>query len=484
VTTDILADIDAAIAVTDQAAKTNYTYALAGAEATAEQAAAVGQVSLSDWDRYELEKMYPTQEAQAAYLARLQGAEVEAAKRRVEYLQRDQQRRSDMIGGLAWSADFNLDELNLDDLSDDQKLQLPWHVRFTGPAGNGVTAIRKDWTDPEQMLKAAKLWGWDVHTVGVGKRGNKNLIVRQAIPEYAETCRCPDFHGRPGEVRETDADGNPAPLCAWLVEDYDLGLCYSAWKPEPSPEDLVEVLGAFTESGEVIPSSAGWLDGGERIFVQMRLAESRFLFGPGTDAHRLYIGVHQHYTGHGAGTVHLSGVREACDNTTKLAERQAVAKGRFIHVGKVGRQIVHVGEEIARAAGYWDAYAKAQHELALTKLTLADLNTAAEALIEGNPNSDRAKTALANRRADFVGLVLSDETVPDELRRTGFGLSQTTSRWFGNLAPSNARSDTARLNSVWEPDGAAVTKVRQVRKLVQTIGGKTKTETVKKRSAR
>lgn len=483
-TTDIITDIDAALAMTDQAAKTNDTYSLAGAEMTAAEAAQVGVVTLSEYDRAELEWMSP--EARQNLLDQRQRQAEESAKRAAAAVAADQRRRSEMIGGLAWSADYNLDELDLDDLSDDMKLQLPWHVRFTGPKGNGVTAIRKDWTDAEEMMRAGKVWGWNVHTVPIGKRGNKNLIVRQAVPEYAETCRCPDYHGRPDERRtfidQETGDELPRPLCAWLEDDFDLGLCYSSWKPEPSPEELAEVLASFTESGEVIPSSVGWLDAGERIFIQMRMAETRFLFGPGTDAHRLYLGIHQHYTGHGAATVHISGVRESCSNTRRLGEAQAVAKGRVIHTGNVSAKMRDVGAHLARAAGYWDAYAKAEEELALTKLTTRDLFTAAETLIEGQPESQRAKTALENRRAAFVGFVLEDETVPSELRRTGFGLEQSTGRWFGNLAPSNNRSDTARLNSVWDPDGAAVVKTRQVRKLIKTIGGQTKVQTVKKRA--
>lgn len=471
-------------------ARINDTYSLAGADLSAEEAARVGVVTLSDYDLAEMQQ-YSGQSREDLLAAMQKGAE-QAAADRTRRLELDQRGRADVVGGLAIRGLIDVTEgTDLDDLPTDIKLGLPWHLRFTGPRGNGVTVVRKSWT-AEEAGRAAKVLGWEVQSVGrewTGRDGttvyrddNLRTITRRAIPEYAADCRCDGYHQRPLEERQVayTEDGRELlqPLCAWL-EEKALGQCRTGWKADVQMEDLIQVLGTFTATGQVIPETIGWLGGGERTFIQMRLSEVFNVLGE--DPWKVYLGIHQNYTGHGAASIHTSGVRDLCDNTRRWSERSASGIARVRHDRKMKAAFAEAGRFLLEAQGYVRREQEAAERLAAVELTLHDYHTIAEALIEDRTTEEVGRTQLANRRSALVGHLLSDETLPADLRRTGYGAREAVNRWFGQLAPSLDLTDTARLNSAWESGGAAVAATRKVTKVVQTIGGSRVKTTVRKR---
>jgi Domain of unknown function (DUF932) len=479
----IVTDPETRQANADQAARINATYSLAGADMTAEQAAVAGVARLSDWDLAEMQKAYQGMTREQIEAEMQKGLD-QAAKDRVRRLELDSQTRAEVVGGLYQRGLIDVtDETVLDDLPDDLKLGLPWHLRFTGPRGNGVTVIRKSW-DAEAAGRAAKVLGWEVQSIGrewTGRDGqttyrddNLRTITRRAIPDYAADCRCDGFHQRPGESRQTTTteDGRELlqPLCGWL-EEKALGQCRTGWNADTQMEDLIEVLGTFTETGEVIPETIGWLGGGERLFIQMRLSDVFGVLG-GEDLWKTYLGIHQNYTGHGAASIHTSGVRIGCDNTRRWGERTASGIAKVRHDRKMKAAFKEAGRFLLEAQGYIRREQEMAERLAAIELELADYHTIAAALIEDRTSTEVGETQLANRRLELVGHLLSDDTLPADLRRTGYGAREATIRWFGQLAPSLDRTDTARLNSAWDRTGSAMVAARQVTKVVQTIGGR------------
>jgi hypothetical protein len=471
-----------------QAETVNQAYSLAGARRTAEEAAVVGQASLSQFDLAEMRKLYSAEE-QAELLQRAQQQAESAADRRVEELKRREQVRASVVGGLAWAGPLDVTaDTDLDDLAEDATRNLPWNLPILGPAAYGTVHVRKSWTEWE-ALEAACMLDWNVRTTPArwstkrraGQSGgsrsarNKNLIIRDPVDRYAERCRCSDYHGRPGESKTILDDNGHAvtkPPCPWTVE-WDLGMCYGDWKAEVQNEDLVGVLQAFAEDGRFSPQSALWLDGGTRVAIQMKLSESIFVLG--ADPHDLYLTVHNNFSGRGAAKVFASGVREMCDNTARWGEASAVAMGRAAHVGDVKAALTEVGKAAMRAAGYMDAYARDAEKLAALELTIPDLYTLTEAVIEDTGRVQRRdrefqgayRSRTEFRRADLMGLLLADETVPPELRKTGYGALQTVNRWAANLG--DKRTATSRLTAVWEPDGKAVVATKRARQAIMQI---------------
>jgi uncharacterized protein DUF932 len=470
-----------------QAATVNQAYSLAGARRSAEEAAVVGQASLSQFDLAEMQKLYSAEE-QSELLQRAQQQAESAADRRVEELKRREQVRASVVGGLAWAGPLDVTaDTNLDDLAEDATRNLPWNLPILGPAAYGTVHVRKSWTEAE-ALEAACMLDWNVRTTPArwstkrraGQSGgsrsarSKNLIIRDPVDRYAERCRCSDYHGRPGEPEFIDVKGKAVRKepCPWTVE-WDLGMCYGDWKAEVQNEDLVGVLQAFAADGRFSPQSVLWLDGGTRVAIQMKLSESIFVLG--ADPHDLYLTVHNNFSGRGAAKVFASGVREMCDNTARWGEASAVAMGRAAHVGDVQRALREVGTAAMRAAGYMDAYGKDAEQLAKLELSIPDLHTLTDAVIEDKGRVQRQDRTFQGeyrsrtefRRADLLGLLLADETVPPELRKTGYGALQTVNRWAANLG--DKRTATSRLTAVWEPDGKAVVATKRARQAIQQI---------------
>jgi hypothetical protein len=469
--------------LTARAGQINDTYSLAGADLSKEQAAQVAIASLSAWDLAEMQKVYGVQDREEL-LAVMQRSEEAAAADRSRRLVEDERRRAEIVGGLAISGPLDVtSETDLDQLATEVKLGLPWHLRHTGPNGNGVTVVRKKWTAREAG-RAAKVLGWEVRTEPAGwttrtgetsKEADDNyrVIVRRAIEEYAADCRCAGYHMRPLEERQTTRteDGREIlqPLCAWLTEKA-LGVCRSGWKADVQMEDLIDVLATFTETGRVVPDSIGWLQGGSRTFIQMRMAETFYVLKE--DAWHGYLGIHQAYTGKDSASIHHSHVRTACDNTRREAERLATAIARIAHTGRMAEAFAEAGRYLLEAEGYVTRQQQTAERLAKIDLSIDDYHTIADALIEDNSTTERQATNARNRRLELAAHLLTDETLPPDLRRTGYGAREAVNRWYGQLAPSLDRTDTARLYSVWDSAGSAVEATRKVTRIVQTIGGR------------
>lgn len=462
------------------AATVNDAYSMAGARRTAAEAAAVGTVSLSQFDRAELEKLYPTPEAQAQYLEMLQEAEEDRARRRVEALKREEERRAAIVGGLAYTSVLDIPGgTDLDGLPEDALKDLPWNLPILGPDGYGTVHVRKNWT-PHEALEAACMLDWNVRVVkaewhttkahgnSIRRARRSRLIVRDPVERYAARCRCSNYHGRDGEDAYTETDEGKRikkDPCPWTVE-WDLGECRSDWRAEIQNEDLVDVLAAFTKDGTFTPQSCLWLDGGSRVAIQMKLADTRFVLGE--DPHNLYLTIHNPFTGHGATKSFVTGVREACNNTFWWGESSAVVMGRAAHVGDIKGALTEVTRASLRAAGFMDQYAKDAEDLARIELSLSALKLVADEVIPVKGTTDRAADAAERQRTDLMALMLTDETVPPELRRTGYGAWQSVNNYLAN--PPDTRTDTSRLTSVWAPDGKARKGTPKARQVILSVG--------------
>lgn len=458
-----------------QAADLNATYSLAGADDQLAEAGKVAGVALSRFDQAEYD-----QAAQDRMLAAAQVAAQRDAADRLAAAQRDQADRAGFIGGLAISGSLDVtDATNLDELAAGDKLGLPWHLKFTGPQGTGTTMVRTRWTW-EEAIRAAKVGGWGVRAVasrwddpelGAGVTDDYRTIVRRAMPEYAVDCRCDGYHARKGERRGKIelADGSTVqrPDCAWL-HPAALGQCKTGWRADLTIEDLGEVAASLTETGEVIPDSVGWLNGGTNVFLQTRLADTAYVLGE--DPFDVYVSFNNSYSGMGAATVLTGAVRINCRNTRRWAERTASGIARVAHTGDVRGKLIDAAGVLLEAQGYVRAEQKVAERLAAIDLTLGDYRAIVEELVPDNTTSERAAKALETRRDELLGHFLVDSTLPDDLRRTGYGAREAALRWYGELSPNLNRSHTARLSSTLTSDGTAMAAARKVSKMALELG--------------
>jgi hypothetical protein len=450
-------------AVDQRAAQINDTYSLAGAEATEAEASQLGIVSLAGWDRPEMLKVYGTDNIELAEQRMRQQAEA-AAERQREAARADQRRRAEIIGGLYWAGDIDLtDPAQLDELNPDAKRRLPWHIRRTGPDGNGTVFIRKG-EKPEVAMELAKMNRWNAHKVPArwttrdGHRSRtasrKYVIVRDPVPEYAATCLCSGFHDTTAPKPPKGQD-----WCPWLVE-WDLGICREEWKADFQNEDMLDVLASLTETGEVILSSAIWLRGGERVGLQMRLADTWYALGT-EDPHTSYIGIHNNFSGRGAAKAFEALVRDGCDNTYLQGERNARAWVSIAHKGDMRAKAKVVTDVMLQERGYRTEYQRWAEELAAIE---GDLTLAAQVADVVIPDSPHAHF----KRADAVGFWATDETLPDDLRRTGYGIVQSFNRLLGQ--EGDKRTDTSRWSASMETDGKAHLGTKKAAAVVKKLG--------------
>jgi hypothetical protein len=460
--------------------KVNQAYSLLGARTAAADAGKVGTVSLDSFDAYEMQKMYGNVSVEELRERLQRNAEADAADR-LARLEADNRRRAEFIGGLAWRGVLRPDELtDYDALPAEVLADLPWHLPQTGPAGNGVTWVRPEWT-PEEALDAAGMLDWNVRkatsrwTTRDGQHGrsahNKFLIVRDPVDRYAERCRCADYHGRDGEETHTvdpkTGKRTRKDPCPWTVE-WDLGQCGTQWNPEVQNEDLISILAAFTEDGHFHPESAGWLSAGSRVFVQMKLSETRFVLG--ADPTSLYLGVHNNFSGAGSLRLGPMIVRDACDNTYKQSEHTALGMAKVTHVGDVEGRAIEAGREALTALGFLDDYARDMEALARIQLSTADLATFADAMVNPKAPNTQAEEWRTNRRLALISEILGDQTVPAELRSTGFGAVQAVNRFFTDMTGFNRpRTAQARFNAATEPDGDGRQATRKAQAVINKI---------------
>jgi Domain of unknown function (DUF932) len=475
-------------AADQQAAGINDTYSLAGADDQLAEAGKAASVALSRFDQAEY-----SQAEQERMLAAAQTAAQRDAADRLAAARADQAGRASFLGGLAISGPLDVTaDTDLDELAAGDKLGLPWHLRFTGPTGTGVTMVRKRWSW-EDALRAAKIGGWGVRAVasrfddpevGAGVTEEYRTIVRRALPSYAVDCRCGAYHARTGEARGTidlpDGGQVAQPDCAWLAPAA-IGQCKTGWSADLQVEDLGEIAATLTDDGQVIPDSLGWLAGGTHVFLQVRLADTAYVLG--RDPFDVYICFNNSYSGGHAATVWTGAVRVNCRNTRRWGERTASALARVTHVGDVKGKLLDAAQLILDAQGYVRREQAAAERLAAVDLTLRDYERMAEALFEDHTASDRAAKALQTRRDEFVGHLLTDSTLEPDLRRTGYGAREATLRWFGELSPTLGRSHTARFSATYDQRGTAVSAARKVSKIALEVGGKRSRVTGGKRSA-
>jgi phage/plasmid-like protein (TIGR03299 family) len=419
-----LAAIDAAI---------NDRYSQGGATRAIDKA---GTTALSAWDREEVEKLAGRNGLTVeAYLAGLNAEQREQAL--ADLAERAQ---ATTVGGLSVAT------------HGDRETYAPWHVGLTEKAG--VTVC----TDEQSVFEAgenARLFGWNVQNTPAMRRDTTS-----------------------GELVTSEQHSLlvlPANPALGIGEDVELGRGSHDWNPI-SNEAIAEALdGLRGDSPDPIRcESAGWLQRRRWTFFQLQIGETRFVLGD--DPYRLYVGVHNPFTGEDATRLLITGVRDVCDNTFKLGEIHARALDRVIHKGDTEAKLGPALEQLLRANGYMDEFAKQAERLALVDVTVDQFRTLAGELLP-DPADPVAQKVTAARRArqrdELTGLYTGNPRT-EMLENNGYKAVQTVNDWatWVRDPQDGTRSRLARLASVWNAGGPVVDLTRDATARLLGTGGK------------
>jgi phage/plasmid-like protein (TIGR03299 family) len=413
-TAQTLNAIDAAI---------NERYSQGGATRVIDQA---GNTALSAWDRAEMEKMAPAGQTVEGWLA---GLNADQRQRALDDLATRAQATT--IGGLSIAT------------HGDRETYAPWHVGFTEKAG--VTVC----TDEQTVFEAgenAGLFGWDVR--------NTPAMRRDTTTGELVTSKQHSLLVLPA---------NPA---LKIPADVELGRAGADWNPISNEAVATALDGLRGDSPDPIRcESAGWLKGRTWTFFQLQIGETRFVLGD--DPYKLYVGVHNPFTGWDATKLLITGVRTLCDNTFRLGEIHARALERVIHTGDTEAKLGPALAQMLRANGYMDQFAKDAERLARVDVSVDRFRDLAAELLP-DPDDPVKSKITADRRArqrDELVELYTGNPRTETLEPTGYKAMQTVNDWstWVRDPKDDGRNRLARLSNVWNGDGTTVSLTRQAR---------------------
>jgi len=332
---------------------------------------------------------------------------------------------------------------------------LPWHLPESGPNGLGITTVHNgDNADLAAMMESAKLLDWPMKVVpGLFRLGNKRIAATRPDSRNPEKAH---------------------PLC-FLVRDEvhnwpvtTLGQCGAKY-PIYRNEQLLEAFLRLSETGQINGDAVGHYDAGQKVFVAIRIGETRYVCGD--DPHDLLLTGTLDHSGEGAIQLDIGVVRRFCLNTIKLAKVNARNVLSIAHKGStenVAAKVDTGAVELLKAEQFFSEYERRQAELEQYEVTVDTFaRQIAPELIEAESKGERASTMAETKRQALISNYESGDTLAN-LNFNGRRVLQAVSEHSQWL--TDTRTERGRFMSVWSESGDTVKRTRKAEKLVRTLG--------------
>lgn len=334
---------------------------------------------------------------------------------------------------------------------------LPWHLPESGANGLGITTVHNgEDADMWEMARQAKILDWPMQVVpGLFRIGNRRIAATRPDSRNPEKTHKLCFLVR-GEVHN------------WPVTT--LGQCSEKY-PIYTNEQLLEAFARLSESGQILADTVGHYDAGQKVFVAIRIGETRYVAGD--DPHDLLLTGTLDHSGEGAIQLDVGVVRRFCMNTIKLAKFNARSVLSIAHKGSRERVASRVDEgavELLKAERFFSDYDLLQQQLAQIEISVDTFEREiAPQIIEAESDGPRAATIAENKRQALVRNFAEGPTLANlgfDGRRAVQAVSEH-SQWL-----TDTRTERGRFTSVWAEGGDTLKRTRKAQKIVQTIAGK------------
>ena len=210
------------------------------------------------------------------------------------------------------------------------------------------------------------------------------------------------------------------------------------------PADVWQLISKFCEDYNFLPSTAGVLFNGSKIWALCKSQDSGFSVGH--DRQELYALVSTSFDGSSATQVGFTGVRVVCNNTLSLAYRQMLQSIRVSH-----RTIVDHGRifaDLGLVKDTFEAYEQDIEKLALKRISNSDAMVFILDVLSGTHDTEKLSTRALNIGKDVFNLFNGAGMGSDlsTAKGTLWGAVNAVTQYIDH---NSARNQENRLNSAW-----------------------------------
>lgn len=208
------------------------------------------------------------------------------------------------------------------------------------------------------------------------------------------------------------------------LDQLQLGTVRTRYTPLPNRE--IFAFGDYLiESGDGMWHAVGQQNNYSRTFMIMRLAEEFQVAG---DAHQIYMHFRTAHDGSGAIRADALPFRLACFNQNQISGVAGLsASWRVIHTTNVQDRLAEAEASLKMAAEYGKLYKELAEKLVTVEVTPERGVKLIHKIIKKN------RTRRDEVIADIEMNWLSSETIPNEVRFTGWGLLNAVTEYFGHI---------------------------------------------------
>lgn len=196
--------------------------------------------------------------------------------------------------------------------------------------------------------------------------------------------------------------------------------------------DAFSFMQEIVDSGELQTIGAGWWKNGARPWMQARLPKD--IVVGGTDVLIPFIFIATSHDGSTPVTTSLSAIRVICQNTY-AANLHSPRRFQIRHLASIDGRITEARRVLGLSFSYFDEYAEAMNRLSEVKMVDEQFKDVVNALFplpalrlgKTDDDADSARSTVAAKRAQLLGIYLNSPTVP---RGTQYGALQAVTEWY------------------------------------------------------
>lgn len=285
------------------------------------------------------------------------------------------------------------------------------------PAWHRLGTVVADAMTASDVLKLAQLADWN---------------VRQVQATFTENGVTYPIPNRFATVRTNPVTGEPNPI--EVVSNQ-----YSVFQNE----ELAGIIDSVVDASGAHFETAGSLQGGRKVFVNMKLPEGFTVAGMDTEKHDLYMLGTTNHDGRGRIQFITTPVRVVCQNTLALAQRNLVTDFRIRHKGNLGVKVQEVRDALEIAHKGIEEFQAAAERMLNTPMGDDAFNAIVRELWpEGsNPNA-------ITRRNDKLSWLWHDATTTDLIRGTRWGAWQAITEYIDHYDTPTGSAEARALRAV------------------------------------
>lgn len=297
--------------------------------------------------------------------------------------------------------------------------QMPWH---------GLGEVLEDYPTREQAQKIAHPWE-PVETP-----------VYRRVPAIANGTLIETYEEVPGSKAVERSDNGD--LLGVTSETATLVTNNDMW-------DVVEAVGKI--GTDVLPETAGSLEGGKRVWVLLRLAEPLRVKGDPNGDTIAFLAFQNGHVGNAAFRAQAVNTRVVCANTSAAADVEAKANGyefTFRHTSGVRDRLDDAKAVVSMWREGVNAWQEAMEHLVTVRVTDAQREWFVEQFQPMPPNhlvTDRVRNNVEKARGELRTIL--EGVTAEDVHNTAYGLYMAGIEWSQHFRTVRGKSERSRMES-------------------------------------